>query len=863
MTDVQTEVRNWLHTQQDWLQEATERLLKKGTPDDADIDALCGLLKTTDGRKITTHRAFKELGTSSNTSNALRLTSIGEIQGIENLSPRQPLSFGTGNLAVVYGNNGSGKSSYTRILKKACAKPHAQDIRPNVFQPTPVTRQCDIRYSVDGSEQQATWPANAAGVTALEPIDIFDADVAGFYLSSETEASYTPPVVSLFESLARVCNQVGNKIQQEQNRLLTKLPILPQRFIDTPAGKIYRTLRPSMSDEDLKPVIEWTSDDQITFNQLTERLKTDDPAALAKQKRAKARQIAEIRNAIDKASTALSAEACKALQELNKSAKDKRKQAVEAAKVHTASARLDGIGTDTWIALWNAARSYSVQNAYPEKEFPVTEEDARCVLCHQALDAEAQKRLQDFEAFVQGKMESEAKQTEQAYQQALDRLPRTLSHNELQTSCQAAGLDDAWFARISGFWTEFGKMRECCLVASPDENIDGIMPLGSLLDELKQLLETLEAEATQHEADAAAFDRDKANKQKTDLEAKQWTSQQAAAIRDEAERLKQVAQLEGLKSHTNSRNISIKAGDISKKVITDAYVTRFNEELKKLGASRIKVELIKTRTEKGKAKHRLQLRGVKNSTHGPGLILSDGERRAVSLAAFLADVTGKPYTSPFIFDDPISSLDHDFEWEVAMRLAKLAQDRQVIVFTHRLSLYGALEDAARKIGEEWKKINLEQRYIEAFGGTAGHPVDEAFWQANTKKANNMLINRLDEAKKYRDSGDSTNYKIHAQGICSDFRKLVERTVEEDLLNQVVKRHRRSVTTDNRISHLSKIQKEDCDFIDGLMTKYSCYEHSQSDETPSFLPDEPELREDIEKLKTWREDFVKRRVEDPA
>ena len=863
MTDVQTEVRNWLHTQQDWLQEAADRLLKKGTLDDSDIEELYKLLKTADGRKITRHRIFNELGIVSKRSHTLRLTSIGAVQGIENLSPRQPLSFGVGNLAVVYGNNGSGKSSYTRILKKVCAKPHAQNVRSNVFQSSPTKRQCDIRYCVDGSEQLATWPANAAGVMELEPIDIFDADVAGFYLSSETEASYTPPVVSLFESLAKVCSQVSNKIQQEQNQLVTKLPLLPAHFIDTPAGKIYRALRPSMTDEDLKPVIEWTSDDQKTLSQLTERLETDDPAALAKQKRAKARQIEEIRNAIDKASITLSAEACKALQKLNKSAKDKRKQAIEAAKAHTASARLDGIGTDTWIALWNAARAYSVQSAYPDKEFPVTEKDARCVLCHQTLDDEAQKRLQDFETFVQGRMESEAKQAEQVYQQALDGLPRSPSHNELQTSCQAGGLEDIWLKRISDFWTEFGKIREHSFSASPDENIDEITPPGKLLNELKQLLETLEAEATQHEADAAAFDRDKANKQKTDLEAKQWTSQQAAAIREEVKRLGQVAKLENLKGHTNSRNISLKAGDISERVITDAYVTRFNDELKKLGASRIKVELIKTRTEKGKAKHRLQLRGVTNSSTGPGLILSDGERRAVSLAAFLADVTGKPYTAPFIFDDPISSLDHDFEWEVAMRLAKLAQDRQVIVFTHRLSLYGALEDAARKIGEEWKKSNLEQRCIESFGGTAGHPVDEAFWQANTKKANNILINRLGEAKKYWDTGDSTNYRIHAQGICSDFRKLVERTVEEDLLNQVVKRHRRSVTTDNRISHLPKITKDDCDFIDGLMTKYSCYEHSQSHETPSFLPDEPELREDIEKLKIWREDFMKRRVEDTS
>lgn len=149
------------------------------------------------------------------------------------------------------------------------------------------------------------------------------------------------------------------------------------------------------------------------------------------------------------------------------------------------------------------------------------------------------------------------------------------------------------------------------------------------------------------------------------------------------------------------------------------------------------------------------------------------------------------------------------------------------------------------------------------GGTAGHPVDEAFWHANTKKANNILINRLNEAKKYWHAGDSVSYRLHAQGICTDFRKLLERTVEEDLLNQIVKRHRRSVTTDNRISHLPKISKEDCEFIDGLMTKYSCYEHSQSHETPTFLPDEPELRKDVEALNIWRKEFGDRSVEDVA
>lgn len=88
---------------------------------------------------------------------------------------------------------------------------------------------------------------------------------------------------------------------------------------------------------------------------------------------------------------------------------------------------------------------------------------------------------------------------------------------------------------------------------------------------------------------------------------------------------------------------------------------------------------------------------------------------------------------------------------------------------------------------------------------------------------------------------------------------MERSVEEDLLNQVVLRHRRSVTTDGRL-RLVQILPEDCELIDKLMTKYSCYEHSQSTEAPVFLPEAPELLEDMELLKIWREGLVKRRAQ---
>lgn len=861
MTDLQGEIIQWLHTQPDWLQETAEYLLEHGSTDDEAIQNLSEHLKTPDGQKVTTHRVFSGLSSASSPPSALRLTSIGNIQGIENLSPRKPLQFGLGNLTVIYGHNGSGKTSYTRILKKVCGKPRAKELKPNVFLEPPTDRHCIIEFNAAGTKQSATWAANSPPINVLEPTDIFDGDAADFYLCGESDVSYVPPVVALFEELAGACDRIKALLQAEQNQLVSKLPALPAEYEHTTAGTTYLGLKPRMSKDSLRAVLEWSASDQKELGQLTERLKVADPVLLARQKRAKKQQLDLSVTVLQNAATAVSKEACKNLQELKRAAVDQRRRATEGAKANTASAKLNGIGTDTWIELWKAAKAYSVEQAYPGAEYPVTDDISRCVLCHQALDGEAKIRLQDFEGYVQGKLEAAARLAEETCLAAIKSLPASPSEAEIQTSCQAAGLvEDVWLERINRFWQDYRSVGEACKKAESDIGIEGLEAPATLIAELNALSHAIEAEALQHEIDAKEFDRKVVAKQKLELDAKLWTSQQTTAIQAEIDRLGKNSEFEKWKKHANSRNISLKSGDISLKAITGAYVERFNNELKDLGARRIKVELVKTRIERGKVKHRIQLLGVTNRDDAPETVLSDGERRVVALAAFLADVAGKPDFAPFVFDDPISSLDHDFEWEVAMRLAKLAKDRQVLVFTHRLSLYGAMEDAAKKCGEEWKKNNHCQICIEAFSGTTGHPVDEAVWNANTKKANNILITRLTDAKEYWDLGESDNYRIHAQSICTDFRKLLERTVEDDLLSQVVKRHRRSITTDNRITHLPKITKDDCIFLDGMMTKYSCYEHSQSQETPVFLPDEPELRQDIEALKVWREKFKERAVE---
>lgn len=857
MPDIQQEIRDWLHAQPDWLQQAAEMLLTKGSVAEADIESLVERLKTPEGRQVTSHRNFDGLSPAPAPATELRLLEIGDISGIESLGPRTPLALGTGNLCVIYGPNGSGKSGYTRLLKKACGKPRATELKPNVFQPLPADRRCRISFRVAGVVQNVDWPANGAPVDHIRAVDFFDSDAAMSYLTEETTASYTPPSVSLFEALAVVCDRTKAQLQTQQDCLVCELPAVPAEYAATQPGAACGALKADLSEAEIQGIIEWRVEDERALEQLIERLKPGDFSTLAREKRNTKVQIQQLASLLKEAAAVFGEKGLVAIRAMRAEALDRRRIATQSAQV--ASAKLDGIGSETWRALWEAARAYS-QIAYPGKQYPVTD-DALCVLCHQDLGVEAKLRLQDFEDFVQGKLEAEAETAEKAYRQALDEMPAALTAAEIATRCQAAGLtEEGWTETLGDFWGRVSKARHALLGGELTEAAMAVVPPSSAIAKLTAQADLLEHEAAQHDLDAQGFDREKAEAERLELEAQRWVAQQSVAIRTEITRLQQVEMLESWKRLANSHGISVKAGEVAQQVITTAFVDRFNRELKALGAARIKVELFKARTEKGRALHKLRLKGAQTGHDLPGSVLSDGERRIVSLAAFLADVVEQPHVAPFVFDDPISSLDHDFEWCVAVRLAQLAKNRQVLVFTHRLSLYGAMEDAARKFGDDWKRDHLRQHCIESFSGTTGHPADQQVWSASTKKANNILVSRLDAARKAGAASGPEAYRTLAQGICSDFRKLLERTVEDDLLNAVVRRHRRSVTTDNKLAALSCIDLNDCKFIDDLMSKYSCYEHSQSPETPVFIPEEPELRADLESLKTWRDDFKKRQAE---
>jgi hypothetical protein len=256
---------------------------------------------------------------------------------------------------------------------------------------------------------------------------------------------------------------------------------------------------------------------------------------------------------------------------------------------------------------------------------------------------------------------------------------------------------------------------------------------------------------------------------------------------------------------------------------------------------------------RGALYHKLQLR------RAPGVsvpkVVSEGEARCLSIASFFAELSTAADRSAILFDDPVSSLDHNWRGNVAARLVHESKERQVIVFTHDIVFLLSLTEEAERAG-----VPAKPQYLRRDGNSAGVTAERLPWPAmNVQKRIGHLKDLWQAADKLHRDGKQTEYERFASQIYGLLREAWERAVEEVLLNSVVERYRNSVQT-NRATCLGDVCEGDCKGLDDGMTKCSKWltghDHASADNPP--FPDPSELEGDIKGLEGWVDAIRKRR-----
>lgn len=157
---VVNEFEAWLGERSRWLQTAAKNLIDtKRPPTDDEIAELARLCMIESSKADDPGFGIVAPGSLALAANRppIRIDGISEVYGLNAIKAGAELPFGAGNITVFYGQNGSGKSGYARLLKQACGSRSKDDIHPNVFTEEPEPCRAHFHLSVGGKAGTIEW----------------------------------------------------------------------------------------------------------------------------------------------------------------------------------------------------------------------------------------------------------------------------------------------------------------------------------------------------------------------------------------------------------------------------------------------------------------------------------------------------------------------------------------------------------------------------------------------------------------------------------------------------------------------------------------------------------------------------------
>lgn len=857
MMNVLQEILAWSAERPTWQRDALRRLVATGELSDDDFRSLTEICKGDHGlveKPEAKLLAIEHVPTAGGTAVAVSLASIFHHQGVNALAEDQTLKFDPG-LTIVYGDNGAGKTGYIRILKQACRARGQEAILGNVVSGTAPPRPVvNIKYKVSDETTLREWVGGDAD-EYISRVSIFDTQCAAVYLNERTDVAFLPFGLDLFDKLVKACRAVRTRLESEQRALNTNAlaPIIPLIPVGTAAAKLVGSITSLTKPEAVQAVTRLSTEEHARLAFLEKSLQdlqANDPQKLIAQLTIRTGRVRALGEHLKALENALSDTEIGAVFNVRTEGRRKSEEAKRLREATFPQGLLSGTGSEPWKTMWESSRVFSEQHAYPGKAFPVTEDGAKCVLCQQDLDHAAAHRLKQFEDFIASTTEKELRQirddftrrrnaftslktTTDAVQEAIKEL--RLEHESKAEAISAAiAQNEKRRAAVANALTEDNDLPQDCPSLAPASG------------EAQSVAAEIDARIQSLRVSANTETRKKLTDEAQELRARDALGKHEQTILDEIEKKKKIAAYGQCIDETKPTAITAKSSQVTKAVVSTKLKQSFKTELvDNLKFNHVEVELKEVGGSEGVFYHKLML------TRNPGIdvpkVVSEGEQRCISIAAFFAELSTADDPSAIVFDDPVSSLDFEWRSNVAKRLVEESKHRQVIVFTHDVVFLLALKQYA----QEGNIVPLDQ-HVRRHALSAGVCAEELPWFAMPVNGRmGYLKNRLQALEKLHRDGQQDAYDEQAKALYGRLREAWERALEEVLLNGVILRYRPSIET-NRLSKIFDITEADYKAVEAGMTKSSAWliGHDQAPAARAPVPSPTELKTDIEALEAW-------------
>lgn len=669
---------------QGWLKDLIIKIINSnGNISDSELTASVTQLKLNAASELTIPNI-----NVNNAHSDIRFISLIHHTGVCALADEQKIDF-SNDITLLYGRNGSGKSSYFRILNEMIGGNHQTEIRPNIYSNKHKPINIELIYSEGTNVKNLSWDGNSRSISPLNLSSVFDSSYTTTFLQkrSADSAIVLPYGLHLFTALTSAMDNIKSRIQTEIDGIIRTLPQINKDGLSEDVVRIltqqtYRTTQKNY----IQARYIFTNEQSEKLKSQEEKLKAlketnfEDKIRLASDEQQQYILLLEYLKETENNLQELHIESKSIIEEISIV---RKKSEVVKQKISVLN-EIGNTNSKEWKTFIEMGAAFTKSSTLNKNV---------CPYCRQPIVDNAVNVVTAYATYLSDKSIEELKKLEQAKNALKQRISTVVTNFTISTQFKllidARSSGSILYSKISDSLRQLDEQKR--ILSDTIENEQNNNPLvfdstnitisdiETICEEYNNTINNLREKLTKKNQTVSEL----SVQMKPLVEYKLISSQKDLFV-EWFEKIDNVNELKKCQLELSTRGISILARTASQTLVTENLKTKFQEELDALGLKKLSVDLTDAGTSRGQAF--MQLKLFNNNPVSD--VLSEGEQKGVALALFIAERRMQLSQNPIILDDPVNSLDHFITAKLVERLSKLGN--QIIIFSHNLLLQTSL-----------------------------------------------------------------------------------------------------------------------------------------------------------------------------
>ncbi|HGF8193336.1 TPA: AAA family ATPase [Enterococcus faecium] len=762
---------------------------------------------------------------------------VSNITGVNALSSKESLSVGS-QITLIYGENGTGKSGYTRLLNNAFLSRGDKNIISNIYSNINEEVSATFYFTDQTGNQISINFPKEKNRSLFNGVAVFDTVSAMTDLTKENEISFAPIEFGFFEDFMTGFVYVKNSLEADIRKLQVENPFIIYFKEQTSIKELVLSLNKNTDLKYLKQKVKPSENLENNYKEKMNRqstllgLNVNKKVAEYNQYKNNLKQLEE---KIERLNEKFSLNRLEKTKELLASKVDLEKICDKEGLKQFKEDNIYLLGSTEWKNFIQAADTY-----YGE----IDKEIDHCIFCGQSLE-----HVQLIDKYWKFLSSAAEKNLSMANNNIIKIKEDFLS---LGTKLIVNGSKlEEWLKEeypdclrvILEAELKFEKMKNNIVGNIDSMTLDfqidsSAISTNSFNDIYKQLNQKITG-LNQEKVISELKEIKKFEEEYNDIQKLRGL---LTEIDDYILNLRWVDKARRINPSTN--RITTFQNQLFKKYVTQEYIDNFKEECKNLQTN-FSAQIVQ-RGRKGTTLSKLTVQGKK-----PIEILSEGEQRSIALANFMAETKLNPNNNCLVFDDPVSSLDHKRREAISMRLVEEAKYKQIVILTHDITFLLSIQQCCDKNNVSYQTTTLRKLQNEA-----GYVQNNVPWIGMTvKKRISYLRNELQSIEKVYKLLQSGNidkqeeYEKSAKLWCEQLRETWERMIEEVLFNNSVQRFSPAIQTQRLKNAL--FTKDLYQEVENGMSNCSNWVHDRAARLGEAIPNPDELLEYLEACNSFQ------------